>query len=345
MSPEGKRHASSSFATGDGTGTSQSSKPPSAKSSKRLTSSEKPAPRQRGRLCKGNEKVVAGVCSGIAHYLEIDVVVARVTCIVLLVCTCGVVTIPYVALALLLPRPESQDKPLDIHPVSVVSDRYEEVVNVAKPARVKTPERYGIHADAGHMPPVPPKGETSQSHLSNVYVAYQTPTNLHEDETKHQRLLVVLILAVAMLALFSGVANYLCARYDSLEVVDFWPMVFIVMGTILVVCFYDRISLVARVCGLVFSIELCFVLLPFTLGIVPPHAFRRLDLFPLVFVFCAALCLVLGFVRKQPIFLVAVVGLLGVAELCLFAEVGLFARFDVLASYSRHNIISPLFRS
>lgn len=35
-------------------------------------------------IYKGNDKVLAGVCDGIAQYLEVDSIVARVTCVVLL---------------------------------------------------------------------------------------------------------------------------------------------------------------------------------------------------------------------------------------------------------------------
>ena len=43
-------------------------------------------------LYRGNDKVLAGVCDGIAQRLDVDAVVARVTCVVLFLCTAGIIT-------------------------------------------------------------------------------------------------------------------------------------------------------------------------------------------------------------------------------------------------------------
>ena len=45
-------------------------------------------------IYKGNDKVLAGVCDGIAQYLEVDSTVARVTCVVLFICTAGIIHYP-----------------------------------------------------------------------------------------------------------------------------------------------------------------------------------------------------------------------------------------------------------
>ena len=50
-------------------------------------------------MTRGEDKVIAGVCSGIAERFDADAVLVRVTAVVLLVCTFGLVAIPYVAFA------------------------------------------------------------------------------------------------------------------------------------------------------------------------------------------------------------------------------------------------------
>ena len=47
-------------------------------------------------IYKGNDKVLAGVCDGIAQYLEVDSIVVRVTCVVLFICTAGILSLIHI---------------------------------------------------------------------------------------------------------------------------------------------------------------------------------------------------------------------------------------------------------
>ena len=55
------------------------------------------------RLTKGSDRKLAGVCSGVAEYLNIDTTIVRVVWAVLTLCY-GVGLVAYVAGALLMPN-------------------------------------------------------------------------------------------------------------------------------------------------------------------------------------------------------------------------------------------------
>lgn len=296
-------------------------------------------------LYRGNDKVLAGVCDGIAQRLDVDAVVARVTCIVLFISTAGIITIPYLVLAFVLPKQPNDNEMLDVHPVSVVSDRYEEVVEAQKPTSTTTPERYGVQADAGHVPPVPPQGDGVNVGQQSTYIPYRhTEVQNGNSESHTNRVLIVITVAVAMTALFIAMANSTIARHPGLEVIDFWPELLIVAGTTLLVCFYDRLSFVVRITGLIFCVELTFALLPFTLGICPLHSLERISFVPVVFCLLGLVCFIDSLIKKRSMSLVIMVLFFGIALIWMLGEVGLVERLLVAASYSRHNITTPLFR-
>ena len=295
------------------------------------------------KLYKGNEKLFAGVCSGIAHY---DVVVARVTCIVLFICTAGLITIPYLVLAVKLPESGDEDRMLEVNPVSVVSDKYQEVVQVSKETASRTSEQpYGVHADAGHVPPTPPKSGGFSVPSRAVYIAYRHNEEPRQSESiRTQRVALVVAVAAAMTVLFVVIANSIIARHSDLSLVDFWPCLFIVAGTTLLVCFYDRLSFAVRLSALLFCVELCFAFIPFTLGVCPPHALSRLSMLPFVLLCVSCVCAGYALARKKSEFYLIAVAVLGVALFCGMTEIGIFERLIAAQSYSRHNFTSPLFR-
>ena len=295
-------------------------------------------------IYKGNDKVLAGVCDGIAQYLEVDSIVARVTCVVLFICTAGIITIPYLLLAFMLPKQPEDERVFEVDPVSVVSDRYEQIVEAQKPSTQKVPERYGIHADAGHVPPKPPQGEGIKVERQEVYIAYRHNEPSNEDMPHTNRILIVITVAVAMTALFIAMANSAIARYPRLEIFNFWPELLIVAGTTLLVCFYDRLPFAIRITGLIFCVELALGLLPFTLGICPLHSLERISIVPVILGCAAIVCFVYFLATKRSGALIVMVLLFGLGLVWMLGEVGISERLLAASSYSRHNITYPLFR-
>jgi phage shock protein C len=68
------------------------------------------APRRLYRLAY--DKKIAGVCSGIAKYLDIDVNLVRVLAILLLVFSCGLALVGYIAAWILIPEERVQPSPM-----------------------------------------------------------------------------------------------------------------------------------------------------------------------------------------------------------------------------------------
>ena len=77
-----------------------------------------------------------GEYEGIAERIDADAVLVRVTAVVLLVCTFGLIAVPYIAFAAFLPSSGGEGKPLNVSPLDVCSDRYHRVVE-AGVARVE----------------------------------------------------------------------------------------------------------------------------------------------------------------------------------------------------------------
>ena len=294
----------------------------------------------RPPMTRGEDGVIAGVCSGIAERFDADAVLVRVTAVVLLICTFGLVTIPYVAFAAFLPASCEGGKPVSVSPLDVCSDRYHRVVESGA-AKVEALRNYGVHADAGHIPPVPPVS----SGVSRPPQATPAPSVvLPEAEAAHRRTPVVIALVVLTTLLFVLAVNYWVSRIPGVSVWGFWPVLLIVAGTTSLVCFGDKAPLPLRLCGLVACIELCIALLPFALGICPPRSLERIsDLSALMWLSVAA-CFIIAFAFDRIDFLALGVGLVAVAIVISYLDMGVVDRLVAFSSYSRHNIALSLFR-
>ena len=292
-------------------------------------------PKSRPALTRGEDRVIAGVCSGIAERIDADAVLVRVTAVVLLICTFGLVTVPYIAFAAFLPSSGGEGKPLNVSPLDVCSDRYHRVVE-AGVARVEALRNYGIHADAGHIPPMPPVS----SGVSRPMPSAPAQSVVVNDANKaRKRTPVVLALVVLTTLFFVFVANYWVSRIPGVSFWGFWPVLLIVAGTTLLVCFADKAPLRLRLCGLVVCIELCIALLPFTLGICPPHSLSAL-----IWLSVAA-CFVIACAFDRIDFLALGVGLVAVALVVSYLDMGVFDRLVAFSSYSHHNTALSLIRS
>lgn len=294
----------------------------------------------RPTMTRGEDCLIAGVCSGIAERLEADAVVVRVTAVVLMMCTFGLVIIPYVALAVSLPSSCEGGKPLNVSPLDVCSDRYHRVVE-ARAARMESLRGYGVHADAGHMPPAPPSAVDAPR---PAYSGPMSTTVVNASAKTRRRAPIVLALVALTTLLFIVAANYWVSRVPGVSLLGFWPALLIVAGTTLLVCFADKVPLALRLCGLVACIELCIALLPFTLGICPPRCLGRLsDLSALLWLSVAA-CFIIAFAFDRVDFLALGVGLVAVALTVSYLDIGVFDRLAMFSSYSRHNLTLSLFR-
>ena len=61
------------------------------------------------KLMKSTNKMVAGVCAGIAEYFDIDPTIVRIVYAILSICSVGFPgLILYIILALIMPQPEAK---------------------------------------------------------------------------------------------------------------------------------------------------------------------------------------------------------------------------------------------
>lgn len=298
-------------------------------------------PKSRPALTRGEDRIIAGVCSGIAERIDADAVLVRVTAVVLLICTFGLVVVPYIAFAAFLSSSDGEGKPLNVSPLDVCSDRYHRVVE-AGVARVEALRNYGIHADAGHIPPMPP----ASSGVSRPIPSVPTQSVVVNDGNKaRKRAPVVLALVTLTTLFFVFLANYWVSRIPGVSFWGFWPVLLIVAGTTLLVCFADKAPLRLRLCGLVVCIELCIALLPFSLGICPPHSLGRLTDLPALIWLSVAACLIIACAFDRIDFLALGVGLIAVALVVSYLDIGVFDRLVAFSSYSHHNTALSLLRS
>ena len=292
-------------------------------------------------LYRGEDRVFAGVCSGIAEHMDTDAVVVRVTAVVLVLCTFGLAIIPYAALAAFLPSCREEQRPLDVDPLSICSDRYQRVVS-AKERPYASQRLYGVHAGAGHIPPTPPEAADAPEGRRPC-VFSQDALEFNRERAAH-RLPVVLSLVVFIAALFAVAVNYGVSYMPQLSTWGFWPLLFVVVGTTLLVCFGHKLSLRVRLCGLVACIELCLAFLPFTLGICPVHSLSRIGDATEVLWLVVVACIAIALIFDRGDFLALGTGLAALALAITYFDMGVVDRVAMFSSYFHHNMTSPLFR-
>lgn len=114
------------------------------------------------RLYRG-PKAIAGVCSGIAEYFNVDVIIIRIAWILLSFFSAGIAVVLYMVLWVVIPEdPRLNKTVVDVDPVSVQSDKYQNVVDSSCASSASGAERFGVNAGSGHIPPCPPRAVSQE---------------------------------------------------------------------------------------------------------------------------------------------------------------------------------------
>lgn len=296
----------------------------------------------RRSLTKGPDPVLTGVCSGIAEHLDADAIIVRVTAVVLMVCTLGLVVIPYVALALTLPRPDEDDDPVEVDPLAVQSDRYHQVVAAHKQRMAAVFADHAARADAAYRPPRPPANVSEAWSAHRMYLA-QLHAPAEERARRLRRSPLVFALALGMMILFAAAITFAVPNLPRASAWCFWPIFSVVIGTTLLVCYGDKWPLTSRLSFLVLCIEACLFLLPFTLGICPVISINRLEGPTILVWFAAILSLMAGLIFERPPLLVLAATLFAAAIVLSLIDMGAWDRYQALSTYARHNMAVPSF--
>lgn len=167
-----------------------------------LSSSRKP--------CRSASGVVAGVCSGLAEYLSVDVGVLRFAVVAVTLVTGGSFALVYAALWLILPEESQVPSTVDVKPDSVSSETYE---SVGKSARER---RKAAREAAVHTPPSPPAGPDSE--------VFHHPAN-----TQAPAALGTVLGTVLVVIGFAFLASFLIPIFTPFQ---FWPLFLIAFGII-----------------------------------------------------------------------------------------------------------------
>ena len=254
---------------------------------------------KRTNLYRG-PRAIAGVCSGIAQYFNIDVVILRIAWVVLSFFSAGLAAVLYVLLWVVVPKDPALDKTVvDVSPTSVQSDKYQDAV-------------FTTNASDGA------KGRCSGANAGG------------KQETSSVGLAVLLGLGLVLFFV-------ICARVSTLIVPGihlfcFFPLIFVALGVVIVAIPANRWSFAMRICGFLFCLELCFILLPFSLRLVPIEAVFSLSMFALMLWIAVACLLIISLVSPNEGIVIALVCVAMVAVLVSFVDVGVFERIATLVS-------------
>ena len=132
--------------------------------------------KEQKRLYRSNDnRLIGGVCAGIADYFNCDPLVVRILAVVLVIVTSGLLGIAYVALWLILPlSSNTAGVPVDVQPEQVHSENYGKVTSPCcekkSEASVVPDASYSVPV-AGHVPPEPPKAYGSAGGSNGVVSA------------------------------------------------------------------------------------------------------------------------------------------------------------------------------
>lgn len=322
-------------------------------------------------LVKSDDRITTGVCAGIAQYFDVDTIIVRIAFIILLICSYGLMLIPYCALAVTLPyEVEKERKPIDVAPAAIESDIYSHVVQ-ASDIKTSTTQSYGINAGIAHVPPSSPIqmeesgafGKVSGGMSGNIpgnipgnisgnmpgsmpggKVPSQRVLSVPVNPSATQRSVVAATLVIALTALFILVAKMLVSQISEFSLIGFFPLLFIVVGTICLVCFAAELSLGMRILCLVLCVELCMACLPFTTGLCSLHVLSHIGVEVWLLLGAVLLIAVIGIVKRRTDMLMVAMCVFALALMLLYLEADVFERIQAMSTYSRHNLTSPLFR-
>ena len=300
------------------------------------------------RLYRG-PKAIAGVCSGIAEYFNADVIIIRIAWILLSFFSAGIAAVVYMVLWVVIPEdPRLNKTVVDVDPVSVQSDKYQNVVDSSCASSASGAERFGVNAGSGHIPPCPPRsasqegfsGRRDQQLQGTAFRDYRwdghNPAEnafrpIGKSEKKDTSSVgLAILLGLGLVIFFTACAHASTLFLPGVHFSDFFPMVFVALGVVIVAIPANRWSFAMRICGFMFCVESCLALLPFSLGLVPFEAVGSLSIFALILWVVAGCLVIISLVSPSELIVVALVVVVMVAIILSFVDIGVFERIATL---------------
>lgn len=183
-------------------------------------------------LYRARERLIAGVCAGIAEFTNVDAVVVRILAVVVTITTLGVAGLLYLVLWAVMPKAHQEVVPLEIRPESLHSDTYGPV---DLPATVKdhvsqeVKARYlgSSFAHTAHIPPDPPAAAPPR--LAPVH---PLPDMVTKQSSTTTPLGVKLGLVAGLLVVFAGFEVVTALLIPSIAWWHYWPLLLIMAGIV-----------------------------------------------------------------------------------------------------------------
>ena len=306
---------------------------------------------KKGKLYRG-PKAIAGVCSGIAEYFSIDVIIVRIAWVILSFFSVFLAVIPYLVLWIALPQRPLQEKTVvDVNPISVQSVKYESVVDSSAVSQKNVSQHFGVNAGAGHIPPEPPLNAQATTFnrqgqaVGNSQAFSQIPTKEQSVSTSGSYLLqdkaddanvpsiaLAAVLGLGLILFFTLVAHVATTVLPGVSFFNFYPMLFIVVGIVIVAVPVGQRSFITRICIFAVCCELCCLILPFSLGLVTFEALGRINMFTVALWITVACLVLISFVSPSEIAIIALAVIAFLAVVFTFVDIGVFDRIVALAS-------------
>lgn len=203
--------------------------------------------------------LLGGICAGIAERLNIDVLLARTTAIVLSLLTFGVAVAIYLIMWVIIPSRSRRSGVIDVRPRNASSERYDKVI--AAKAAAKRESAGGALYDQ----------RSSSGSTESVTRKTRTISTAPQRSSDYRFSLILLALFCFLITL--AIAALINAN-DAVAFTEFLPLYLVPIGIFFVAAPGVKRSFVARICAMILCFEFCAVLLPFSIGICNLESFE-----------------------------------------------------------------------
>lgn len=252
-----------------------------------------------------SKAIAGGVCAGIAERLNIDVLLARTTAIVLSLLTVGIAVGLYLILWVVLPTKPYKGGVIDVRPYNAHSERYDKVIAAKAAARSAS--------SASSTRSVRDKDKDTPLTQERIKQAAFT------GGTDYRFSLILLALFCFLITLAIGA---LINANDAVAFTEFLPLYLVPIGTFFVASPVGARSFLARICMMILCFEACAVLLPFSVGICDITAISLLSSSSYLLWFIAAVFFIAGIALNNNVCFVLAITLVFFASGSSFFDLG-----------------------
>lgn len=259
---------------------------------------------KRQRLYRDPENgFLGGVCAGIAERLNIDVLLARTTAIVLSAITFGIAVAIYLILWVVLPTKPFRKGVIEVKPRNAHSERYDTIIAAREAASAAGQENGPGKARAGKQQP----SEGTEG-IAQGAAEYR--------------------FSLILLALFCFLITFAIAALvnfqESMNFMEFIPLYLIPLGIFFITSPGSSRPFAARICTMILCFEMCSLLLPFTIGICNFESIERLTSLSILLWFIAIVFLAVGIAFNNSVCFMLSIFLVFIATGSSFYDFGFF---------------------